>query len=69
MNEEILNAFSENEVDTKIIDKESVQEVSFNLFILNELAVCEFKNGSGGVELPSKVKQPHIQYEMALKSK
>ena len=29
MNEEILNAFTENEMDAEIIDKESEQEISF----------------------------------------
>ena len=70
INEEILNAFIENEVNGKVIDKECEQEVSFNLFILNELAVCEkFINGGGGVEPPGKVKQLYIQYEMAPKLK
>ena len=41
MNEEILKTFIGNEVDAEIIDKESEQEISFNLFILNKLAVCE----------------------------
>ena len=69
MNEEILNAFIESEVDADVIDKERKQEVSFNLFILNDLAVYEkFING-GSVEPPGKVKQPYIQYEMAPKLK
>ena len=58
MNKEILNAFIENEVDAEVIDKECEQEVSFNLFILNELAVCEGEFISGGVEPPGEVKQP-----------
>ena len=37
--EEILNAFIENEVDAEVIDQESEQEVSFNLFIQNGIAV------------------------------
>ena len=71
INEEILNAFIENEEDAGIIDKVSEKEVSLNLFILNEIAVREdkFINGSGGVELPGKVKQPYIQCEMASKLK
>ena len=64
INEEILNAFIENEVDVEIIDKESEQEVWFNLFILNGLAIYEeFINGGG------KVKQSYIQNEMAPKLK
>ena len=60
MNEEILNAFTENKVDAEIIDKESEQEVSFNLSILNGLTVYEkFING-GGVEPPDKVIQLYI---------
>ena len=60
INAENLNAFIENEVDAEIIDNESEQEVSFNLFILNGLAVYEekFINRGGGVELPGKVKKP-----------
>ena len=70
MNEDILNAFIENEMDVEIIDKENEQEDSFNRFILNELAVCgKFINGGGGAELLGKVKQPYIQYEMAPKLK
>ena len=73
MNEEILNAFIENEVDAESIDKEREQEVSFNLFILNELAVCKEKsiNGGvgGGVEPPSQVRRLYIQFEMAPKLK
>ena len=71
INEEILNAFIENDVDADVIDKENEQEVSFNLFILNGLAVYEkFINGGGGggEEPPGKFKQPHIQYAMKLKS-
>ena len=66
-----MNAFIENEVDADIKDKESEQEVSFNLFILNDLTVYEkFTNwGGGGVEPPSNVKQPYIQYEMSPKLK
>ena len=72
MNEDVLNAFIENEMDAEIINKESEQEVLFNLFTLNELAVCEkfINSGDGcGVELPGKVKQPYIQYKMAPKLK
>ena len=70
MNEKTLNAFIDSEVDAEIIDKGSEQEVSFSLFILNKLVVCEkFINGSGGVKPSGKVKQPCIQYEMAPKLK
>ena len=58
MNEEILNAFIENEVDAEVIDKENEPEVLFNLFILNDLmAYKKFING-GRVEPPGRVKQP-----------
>ena len=33
MNEDILNAFIENEMDAEIIDKDNEQKVSFNLSI------------------------------------
>ena len=48
LNEEILNAFIENEVDAEIIYKESEQEVSFNFFILNDLDVYGEKFINGG---------------------
>ena len=58
MNEEILSPFIETEMYAEIIDKESEQEVSFNLFILNGLAIYKkfINGGSGDVELPGKVK-------------
>ena len=68
INKEILNAFIVNEEDAEIIDKESEQDVSYNLFILNSFAVYEkFINGGGGVEPPGKFKQLYIQYVLAPK--
>ena len=69
INEEILNAFIENEVDAEVTDKESEQEVSFNLFILNDLAVYEKIIDCSSVEPSGKIKQPYIQYELAPKLK
>ena len=55
-NEEILNAFIENKLDAEIIDKESEQEVSFNLLIFNGFAVYKKFITDDGVEPPGKVK-------------
>ena len=57
-------------MDAKVIYRENEPEVSFNLFILNGLAVYEEKFINGGcVEPPGKVKWPYTLYEMVPKLK